>query len=523
MAPKVPPSRHESRRNSNDTDATDVERVAGKGEKESRSPSISQETSTPATPVKDEEQQQPPKSITDWDGPDDPENPHNWPLWKKGYHTCLPSGIAFVCALGSSIYTPAVANVAQYFEVSHEVAILPFSLFVLGLAFGPSISAPCSEFFGRRLVYQVSIPIFALFTVGAGFSQSIATLCIVRFFAGIFGSPGLSIGSATISDIWEPKKRATCMTLYVTTPFLGPSLGPLIAGFVVDAKGWRWTMWVLLFFTVAFLTPAIAMSETYKPAILRRRAKRLGLHPKKKPFWPTLKAFMRSTMTRPMHMAFTEPIVGLFTIYIALNFAMLYGFFAALPYVFEATYGFGISNTGLVWMSFFVGFLCGSIIVIVYDAMYYKPAVARNKRAGGDGKLAPEKRLYLAMFGSLCLPVSLFWFGWTTRPYVHWIVPTVSLAFFGTGNLLIFMSATLYIMDTYGALFGASAMVANTLLRYTLGCVFPLFAVYMYKGLGNGWATSLLGFISIACLPIPWCFYVWGPKLRAKTGYPQAT
>ena len=25
----------------------------------------------------------------DWTGPDDPENPHNWPLWKRLYHTAL--------------------------------------------------------------------------------------------------------------------------------------------------------------------------------------------------------------------------------------------------------------------------------------------------------------------------------------------------------------------------------------------------------------------------------------------------
>lgn len=31
----------------------------------------------------------------DWTGPDDPENPHNWPLWKRIWHTLPPGFFAF--------------------------------------------------------------------------------------------------------------------------------------------------------------------------------------------------------------------------------------------------------------------------------------------------------------------------------------------------------------------------------------------------------------------------------------------
>jgi hypothetical protein len=31
----------------------------------------------------------------DWTGPDDPENPHNWPLWKRIWHTIPPGLLAF--------------------------------------------------------------------------------------------------------------------------------------------------------------------------------------------------------------------------------------------------------------------------------------------------------------------------------------------------------------------------------------------------------------------------------------------
>lgn len=459
--------------------------------------------------------------LDDWDGPDDPENPWNWPTWKRAYHTFIPSGIALVCTLASSIYVPGREDVMRTFGVGQIVAILPYSLYVLALALGPMLAGPLSEVMGRKAVYLCAIPVFALFSLGAGFAQSIASLCICRFFAGAFGSPGLSIGSATVADVWRSHERAIPMSLYVTTPFLGPALGPLVGGFATVAYGWRWTQWVLLFFTIAFLAPAFGMQETYKARILERRAKRLGLTlpGNEKSFADSTKIFLRSTVIRPIHMGFTEPIVGLFTLYIAMNFAMLYSFFAVFEEIMRDEYGFGLGPSGLTFLGLGVGCIIGCGAIIIWNITVVKKQIQRSKERGEGGKVNPESRLYIAMVGSIFIPVSLFWFGWTARSSVHWISPVIAEAFFGCGNLFIFMAATLYLTDTYGARYTASAMGANNLARYTVGCVFPLWVNFMYDAIGIGWATSLFGFISVAMMPIPWVFYVWGPKLRASVKY----
>lgn len=103
---------------------------------------------------------------------------------------------------------------------------------------------------------------------------------------------------------------------------------------------------------------------------------------------------------------------------------------------------------------------------------------------------------------------------------MHWLVPVVAEALFGAANLLVFMACTLYLVNTYGAAYGASAMAACSLLRYVLGAVFPLFILQMYEALGVGWATSLLGFVTVAMAGIPWGFVRWGARLRGKSGYP---
>lgn len=62
-------------------------------------------------------------------------------------------------------------------------------------------------------------------------------------------------------------------------------------------------------------------------------------------------------------------------------------------------------------------------------------------------------------------------------------------------------------------------MAANGLLRYTLGAVFPLFSLQMFQALGIDWACSLLGFVSLALMPIPWVLFKWGEKIRARSQY----
>ena len=125
----------------------------------------------------------------------------------------------------SSIYTPGHVEVSTEFGVSNTVSLLPYSFYHLGLALGSVFGSPSSEVFGRTKVYMTCIPVFGLFTLGSGFCQGMTALVICRFFAGVFGSPGISIASATIADIWPPAQRVVPMAAYYTLPWLGSVIG----------------------------------------------------------------------------------------------------------------------------------------------------------------------------------------------------------------------------------------------------------------------------------------------------------
>ncbi|MCJ1471571.1 hypothetical protein MMC13_000211 [Lambiella insularis] len=458
----------------------------------------------------------------DWNGPDDPENPLKWSMRSRVYHTTVPALMGFIVTIGSSLYTPGVPDVMDQFGVSQTVALLGLSLYVLGLAFGPVLAAPLSETLGRRAVYLISLPLAALFTLGAGFSQTFASLVICRFFAAFLGSPALAVGAGSNADLWRPVDRGTATVLFLLAPFAGSAMGPLIGGYSAEAKGWRWTQWPMLFAAVPALLYSMFMKETYKKVILQKRARKLGIPPP-----PTngpsgiaaIRFLLMVTLVRPVHMIATEPIVGAFSLYVAFNFSVLFGFFDAFPIVFEGVYGFSLGSAGLPWLAVLVGCLLGVATVIVIDRLTFRKEYVKSQKAGRGGLVPPEHRLYAAMAGSLGLPIGLFWFAWTARIDVHWVSPVLAAVPFGWGNMCVFASAALYLVDTYGPMTGASAMAGNGLARYISGAAFPLFTIQMYKRLGIAWATSLLGFIAVGLLPIPWILFRFGPQIRAMSKY----
>lgn len=127
----------------------------------------------------------------------------------------------------SSAYAPGAKATGEQFHVSETVSLLGISLFCLGLAFGPMIGAPLSETAGRLVVYRLGLPIATLFLIGAATSKGIASVVICRFFAGVFGSPALSVGGGTMADMWPPARRGPSTALFVMAPFMGPCIGKL--------------------------------------------------------------------------------------------------------------------------------------------------------------------------------------------------------------------------------------------------------------------------------------------------------
>lgn len=75
------------------------------------------------------------------------------------------------------------------------------------------------------------------------------------------------------------------------------------------------------------------------------------------------------------------------------------------------------------------------------------------------------------------------------------------------------MPGIAYLVDTY-TVYAASASAASTVFRSLLGALLPLAGNKMYDALGVGWGTSVLGFIALAFIPMPFTFWIFGEKIR---------
>jgi DHA1 family multidrug resistance protein-like MFS transporter len=163
------------------------------------------------------------------------------------------------------------------FGVELEVAFLITTLFLLGYVAGPILWGPGSEVFGRRTIFCVIMVIYTLFILGQALAPNIQTLLVTRFFSGFFACAPLTNSGGVIADIWDPVTRGLASSIFTTMVFLGPVMGPIVAGFIVqDIGNFRWVFWVMMMFagTCSVITIAF-LPETYAPKILAAKVRRL--------------------------------------------------------------------------------------------------------------------------------------------------------------------------------------------------------------------------------------------------------
>lgn len=463
--------------------------------------------------------------VVEFDGVDDPLHPQNWPLKKKLGLGAILAFDALSATMGSSIFSAATGPVSREFGVANVVGTLGTSLFVFGYAFGPLMWAPFSELYGRKPPIIIAALGFSIFSIAVAVGKDLQTILICRFFAGLFGSSPLAIVAAVFADMFDNKVRGLAVAVFSATVFMGPLLAPFIGGFITESYlGWRWTEYISSFMGfLSFGLLFLFMEETYPPVVLinkaselRRRTKNWGIHAKQEEIEVDFKELIVKNVSRPMRILFTEPIVLLITIYMSFIYGLLYLFLTAYALVFQGVYGWSAGIGGLAYFGMVLGEMIAFAVIVLTNPRYVKKLEANNNIP------VPEWRLPISMVGGVLFTGGLFWFGWTGYTgNIHWIVPVLSGLFTGFGIFSIFLSLLNYIVDAY-LMFAASAIAANTFMRSIFGGIFPLFATFMFEGMGIQWASTLLGCVALVLVPMPVVFYVFGKKIRARSKFAPA-
>lgn len=467
------------------------------------------------------------KIIVTWDGEDDMENPQNWPRFQKAIFMFNIFFLTISVYIGSAIYTPGIEEVMHVFDVDQNVATLPLTCFVVG--YGTSIFLPLSESakYGRTLLYITTLFAFFILQIGTAYSQNIQTLCILRFLAGVFGSPCLGTGNASMGDILPISQLLNGVALWSISAISGPSLGPVIGGALVNKWNWRAPFWFMVCSSgVSFLIFSFFLPETYGKTLLYRKAIRLRaltgneniisegeIEDQKH----STTDFFLNLAWRPFEIMFFEPMVLLIDIYTSLMYALMYTWFEAFPLLYMNTYGFTLVESGVVFLVLVLSQLIGTLVYIpIITRTYTQPLVAGKE-------VSPEVFLPLSIVGSILMPIGLFMFGWSGTNSAHWIVSIIGAGIFGLGAFFVFQTLFNYLAFSFTH-YLASVFAGNNMMRSTLAAFFPIIGRYAFNNLAIekfpvAWGSTVLGCITTVMILIPTLFYINGPKLRARSKY----
>jgi multidrug resistance protein len=451
-------------------------------------------------------------------GNDDHENPRQFPKHRKYIQVLVVFIIGLICPMASSMLAPAIDDIGQDLGQAENIIVLGQTGFVCMLGIGPLFLAPMSETFGRRPVFLLNLTIFTLLQIPTALAPNVATFIAFRTLAGLFGSVGVANGGGTISDLFETHERATVLGFYLMGPLLGTTLGPFAAGLIVANLHWRWIFWIMLMFSAVVTIGAyFLLHESNATIILQERKEKLQKQNPDKKYHvkgssdASIFSKIASNSTKATKILFKQPIVMTMSTYQALIFASMYSLYTMYDTIWQSPpYAFSPTQVALAYLGPATGFILTAGIVVPFIDPVYNALAKRN---GNDGK--PEYRLPLANIGAICLPISLFWFGWAVEKQLNWPIPVTATLLFGASQVSIFNTVQNYYIDSFEGM-AASALAAGAFLRSMIGGIVPLFVPKMVESIGYGWGLSVFGFVSVLLVPAPLLFYWYGARLREK-------
>ncbi|KAF2476396.1 major facilitator superfamily transporter [Lindgomyces ingoldianus] len=463
-------------------------------------------------------------TLVDWYRTDDPENPQNWSWKKKAWTAFLIDIYTFVVYASSSIYISSELLIMERFHVGETKAALGLALYVLGYGIGPLVFAPLSEvpIFGRNVPYITTFALFVLLSIPTALVDNLGGLLVLRFLLGLFGSPCLANGGASMGDMYSLLYLPYSVACWVSFAFAAPAIGPLLSGFAVYAENWRWSQWEIIWMAgPVFLLFFFFLPETQPSTILLHRAARLRKVSGNEKIRSqteidrrgiSLGSIVIEAIVKPIEITIKDPAVFFVNVYTALTYGIYYSFFEVFPLVYPVMYGFNVGETGIVFVCIIVGCFIAMAIYFSYLHFYVIPSILKSGLGPQEFWLRPS------LLASIGPTVGLFIFGWTARASIHWIVSVIGITIYATSVYIIMQCIFTYVPMSYPQ-YAASLFAGNDFCRSLFAFGAVLFSRPMYINLGVGKGISLLGGLSVMGIIGMWLLYFYGSRLRARSKF----
>lgn len=484
----------------------------------------------------------------------DPEDPLNWTRKRKMF--CL--FMVFVYTLGVGIPTTlhysVISDITRDTGISTTDLVQGNGVMFLFLGWACLFWQPVAMTYGRRGVYLLSTLFTVPIMVWTAHSSSAGEWYAHRIIIGIVCSPIESLPEISIPDIFFAHERGTWMSTYVFILFESNFIAPLIAGWLDDAIGWRWTMYfgaciaagafVILFFfmeetmyfrntvegleavdSTGLSTPDYNSKDGEKSspivptAVPTNMASEISFAPQKT-YTQKLKFFV-SLPGRPtnkqMFVMMYRPLLIILQ-FPSISWAgFIYGINLSWYNVLNGTASPVLTANPYDWSAALVGCAyVGPIIGAVFGCLWSgtvadKLAIHLARR--NNGIREPEQRLWPLAVAGIFSAAGLILWGVGAYHDVHWVGLIFGLGMLVFGLIVGGSIGLSYAVDCFKEISGES-MAAVIVIRNTIGFGFS-YAItpwYTNMGLQNCFITAAM--VSLACTAT-FLLVVWkGKDLR---------
>ncbi|WP_292010518.1 MFS transporter [Chryseobacterium sp.] len=132
---------------------------------------------------------------------------------------------------------PSIAKDLQESPLNMQNAIISY---VLTLAVFMPASGFLADRFGTKKIFIISLVFFSLGSLFCALSQNLTQLVISRVAQGVGGSLMTPVGKLALIKTFDKNELVKAMNFAVIPALIGPVLGPLVGGYMVDYFSWHW-------------------------------------------------------------------------------------------------------------------------------------------------------------------------------------------------------------------------------------------------------------------------------------------
>ncbi len=176
--------------------------------------------------------------------------------------------------LDTTIVNVALETLSRRLHASLNTIQWVATGYLLSLAIVIPLSGWTTERFGSKRVWITSVVLFGVGSALCGLAWSANALIFFRVLQGFGGGMIMPVGMTVLAQAAGPHRVGRVMAVVGVPMLLGPILGPVIGGLIVDNVSWRWIFYVNV--PIAVLAVGLAV-RLLSPDAGRANAGRLDL------------------------------------------------------------------------------------------------------------------------------------------------------------------------------------------------------------------------------------------------------